>query len=76
MGGTAQQRLDAKYRLCHGAGRIRAPSTPRDEDIFDQVEAEARVAARQLRAAEISPHAWTRARPKKSARIGLRQSDG
>jgi penicillin-binding protein 2 len=37
-GGTAQQRLNAKYRAY-------APS--RDEDIFDQVEAEARVAARQ-----------------------------
>ncbi|MBX7496025.1 penicillin-binding protein 2 [Qipengyuania sp. 6B39] len=47
-GGTAQQRLDAKYRAYAAAkGEAVPPAPSRDEDIFDQVEAEARVAARQ-----------------------------
>ena len=47
-GGTAQQRLDAKYRAYAMAqGESVPPAPSRDEDIFDQVEAEARVAARQ-----------------------------
>ncbi|MEZ5682514.1 MAG: penicillin-binding protein 2 [Erythrobacter sp.] len=47
-GGTAQQRLDAKYRAyAAAAGETVKPVPARDEDIFDQVEAEARVAARQ-----------------------------
>ena len=47
-GGTAQQRLDAKYRAYAAAnGETVAPVPARDEEIFDQVEAEARVAARQ-----------------------------
>ena len=47
-GGTAQQRLDAKYRAYAAASGEAVPPVPsRDEDIFDQVEAEARVAARQ-----------------------------
>ena len=47
-GGTAQQRLNAKYRAYAAAqGETVPPAPSRDEDIFDQVEAEARVAARQ-----------------------------
>ncbi|MDG5749419.1 penicillin-binding protein 2 [Qipengyuania sp. XHP0207] len=47
-GGTAQERLDAKYRAYAAAAGEAVPPVPeRDEDIFDQVEAEARVAARQ-----------------------------
>ena len=47
-GGTAQQRLDAKYRAYAAANGEAVPPVPsRDEEIFDQVEAEARVAARQ-----------------------------
>ena len=47
-GGTAQQRLDAKYRAyAMAAGEAVEPVPARDEEIFDQVEAEARVAARQ-----------------------------
>ena len=53
-GGTAQQRLDAKYRaFAAAAGETVKPVPARDEDIFDQVEAEARVAAqRQERMAD------------------------
>jgi penicillin-binding protein 2 len=50
-GGTAQERLGkryAAYASARGAAVKRAPR--RDEDIFDQVEAEARVAARQSEA--------------------------
>ena len=47
-GGTAQQRLDAKYRAyAAAAGESVKPVPARDEDIFDQVEAEARLAARE-----------------------------
>ena len=47
-GGTAQERLDRKYRAYAAANGEAVPPVPtRDEDIFDQVEAEARVAARQ-----------------------------
>jgi len=47
-GGSAQERLDAKYRAYAAAqGEAVPPAPSRDEDIFDQVEAEARVAARQ-----------------------------
>ncbi|QZD88339.1 penicillin-binding protein 2 [Qipengyuania psychrotolerans] len=47
-GGTAQQRLDQKYRAYAAANGEAVPPVPsRDEDIFDRVEAEARVAARQ-----------------------------
>ncbi|MBX7502662.1 penicillin-binding protein 2 [Qipengyuania sp. YG27] len=47
-GGTAQQRLDAKYRaFAAAAGEAVKPVPARDEDIFDQVEAEARLAVRQ-----------------------------
>ncbi|WP_100258900.1 penicillin-binding protein 2 [Qipengyuania seohaensis] len=47
-GGTAQERLDRKYRAYAAANGESVPPVPtRDEDIFDQVEAEARVAARQ-----------------------------
>lgn len=47
-GGTAQQRLDMKY-AAYAAERGQAvvPPPRRDEDIFDQVEAEARAAALQ-----------------------------
>ena len=47
-GGTAQQRLDARY-AAYAAERGAAVSRPprRDEEIFDRVEAEARVAAAQ-----------------------------
>lgn len=45
-GGTAQQRLDAKYRAyAAAAGEAVKPVPARDEEIFDQVEAEARTAA-------------------------------
>ncbi|MBI1401600.1 MAG: penicillin-binding protein 2 [Porphyrobacter sp.] len=50
-GGTAQQRLDARYAAyaaARGAEVRRAPR--RDEEIFDRVEAEARVAAQQSQA--------------------------
>ena len=47
-GGTAQQRLDAKYRAyAAGAGEDVKPVPARDEEIFDQVEAEARLAVRR-----------------------------
>ena len=47
-GGTAQQRLDAKYRAyAQAAGEIVSAPPRRDEEIFDQVEAEARIAAAQ-----------------------------
>jgi penicillin-binding protein 2 len=45
-GGTAQQRLDRKYAaFAQAAGETVKPAPTRDEDIFDMVEAEARVAA-------------------------------
>ena len=47
-GGTAQERLDAKYRaFAAAAGESVAPVPSRDEEIFDRVEAEARLAARR-----------------------------
>ncbi|WP_324827472.1 penicillin-binding protein 2 [Qipengyuania zhejiangensis] len=47
-GGTAQQRLDAKYRsYAAAAGEAVEPVPAREEEIFDRVEAEARVEARQ-----------------------------
>ncbi len=47
-GGTAQQRLDNKYaRYAAERGEAVVAAPRRDEDIFDQVEAEARVAAQQ-----------------------------
>ncbi len=50
-GGTAQQRLDAKYRAyAAAAGEVVAPVPRRTEQIFDQVEAEARLAQRQSEA--------------------------
>ncbi len=50
-GGTAQQRLEARY-AAYAAERGQNVSRPprREEDIFDRVEAEARVAARQSQA--------------------------
>lgn len=50
-GGTAQQRLDARY-AAYAAARGATVSRPprRDEEIFDRVEAEARLAARQSQA--------------------------
>jgi penicillin-binding protein 2 len=50
-GGTAQQRLDARY-AAYAAARGAEVSRPprRDEEIFDRVEAEARVAAAQSQA--------------------------
>lgn len=50
-GGTAQQRLEARY-AAYAAERGAAvrPAPRRDEEIFDRVEAEARVAARQSEA--------------------------
>ena len=50
-GGTAQQRLDAKYRAyAQAAGEVVEPVPQRTEQIFDQVEAEARLAQRQSEA--------------------------
>ena len=47
-GGTAQERLDRKYAAyAQAAGQAVSPPPRRDEDIFDMVEAEARVAAQQ-----------------------------
>ena len=47
-GGTAQQRLDAKYRAyAAAAGEMVQPVPQRTEQIFDRVEAEARLAQRQ-----------------------------
>ena len=47
-GGTAQERLDAKYRAyAAAAGEMVEPVPIRTEQIFDQVEAEARLAQRQ-----------------------------
>ena len=47
-GGNAQQRLDAKYRAyAQAAGEVVEPVPQRTEQIFDQVEAEARLAQRQ-----------------------------
>ncbi|MXO61632.1 penicillin-binding protein 2 [Qipengyuania oceanensis] len=47
-GGTAKQRLERKYAAyAAAAGESVAPAPRRDEDIFDQVEAEARAAATQ-----------------------------
>nr|WP_298927704.1 penicillin-binding protein 2 [uncultured Erythrobacter sp.] len=48
-GGTAQQRLEKRY-AAYAAERGAAVTLPprRDEDIFDQVEAEARLAAEQV----------------------------
>lgn len=50
-GGTAQQRLDSRY-AAYAAARGAEVSRPprRDEEIFDRVEAEARVAAAQSQA--------------------------
>ncbi len=50
-GGTAQQRLDARY-AAYAAARGTTVSRPprREEDIFDRVEAEARLAAQQSEA--------------------------
>ncbi len=50
-GGTAQQRLDARY-AAYAAARGASVSRPprREEEIFDRVEAEARVAAAQTEA--------------------------
>ena len=50
-GGTAQQRLDQKYRAyAQAAGEVVEPVPQRTEQIFDQVEAEARLAQRQSEA--------------------------
>ena len=47
-GGTAQQRLEAKYRAyASAAGELVKPVPKRTDVIFDQVEAEARLAQRQ-----------------------------
>lgn len=48
-GGTAQDRLEAKYRAyAQAAGEVVEPVPQRAEQIFDQVEAEARLAQREL----------------------------
>lgn len=50
-GGTAQERLEKRYAAYAAErGATVTPPPRRDEDIFDQVEAEARVAARQSEA--------------------------
>lgn len=47
-GGTAQQRLEKRYAAYAAErGALVTPPPRRDEDIFDRVEAEARLAARQ-----------------------------
>ncbi|MEM7688212.1 MAG: penicillin-binding protein 2 [Pseudomonadota bacterium] len=50
-GGTAQERLEKRYAAYAAErGATVTPPPRRDEDIFDQVEAEARLAARQSEA--------------------------
>lgn len=50
-GGTAQQRLNQRYAIYAAERGEAVPRAPRrDEEIFDKVEAEARVAARQSEA--------------------------
>ena len=50
-GGTAQERLEAKYRAyAQAAGEVVEPVPQRTEQIFDQVDAEARLAQRQSEA--------------------------
>ena len=50
-GGTAQERLDAKYAAYASTRGENVVARPRrDEDIFEQVEAEARIAAEQSEA--------------------------
>ncbi|WP_209347556.1 penicillin-binding protein 2 [Pontixanthobacter sp. CEM42] len=50
-GGTAQERLDAKYAAYASTRGEQVVARPRrDEDIFEQVEAEARIAAAQSEA--------------------------
>ena len=50
-GGTAKQRLDRKYAAYAAAAGEQIPPLPeREEDIFDQVEAEARVEADRVQA--------------------------
>ena len=50
-GGTAQQRLEQRYAAYAAArGATVKPAPRREEEIFDQVEAEARLAARQSEA--------------------------
>lgn len=50
-GGTAQQRLEQRYAAYAAArGATVKPAPRREQEIFDQVEAEARVAARQSEA--------------------------
>ncbi|MEO0644113.1 MAG: penicillin-binding protein 2, partial [Pseudomonadota bacterium] len=50
-GGTAQERLNKRYAAYAAArGANVTPAPRRDEDIFDQVEAEARAAAQQSQA--------------------------
>ncbi|MDN3645484.1 penicillin-binding protein 2 [Pontixanthobacter aestiaquae] len=50
-GGTAQERLDAKYAAYASSRGEQVVARPkRDEDIFEQVEAEARIAAAQSEA--------------------------
>jgi penicillin-binding protein 2 len=47
-GGTAQERLEQRYAAyARERGATVTPPPRRDEDIFDRVEAEARVAAQQ-----------------------------
>jgi len=47
-GGTAQERLEKKYAAyAAAAGESVAPAPRRDEEIFDRVDAEARLAAQQ-----------------------------
>ena len=55
-GGTAQERLAAKYAAyAAAAGEAVPPAPARSEEIFDQVEAEARLAARQSEAIADAP---------------------
>jgi penicillin-binding protein 2 len=62
-GGTAQQRLEKRYAAFAAArGATVTPPPRREEEIFDQVEAEARTAARQSEAIAtdaIKPHGET-----------------
>ena len=72
-GGTAQQRLDAKYRAyAAAAGEVVEPVPQRTEQIFDQVEAEARLAQAQSEALaqQITPSRDEGSRPPTSTTGG------
>ena len=73
-GGTAQERLARKYAsYAAAAGQAAKPVPARSEDIFDQVEAEARIDARQaedIAETTVRPRVDTSAPPSADATAG------